>query len=127
MAMVDTNLRLDVGHFPDLGYTVDIAYEGRGALELSEGHQYSLALLDYNMPGMDGLELCRRLKISQPSIVVAIITAFASVATTRVAAEAGVSCSFLKPVNFLALMSLVKGVIIKAVDNTSVEIGTAAA
>jgi two-component system response regulator VicR len=41
---------------------VDMAYDGPGALELSGRHQYRLALLDYNMPGMDGLELCRRLK-----------------------------------------------------------------
>ena len=56
--------------FLDLGYTVDMAYDGPGALELSGRHQYRLALLDYKMPGMDGLELCRRLKNSQPSVVV---------------------------------------------------------
>src|SRR5579872_3757151 len=89
-AMVDTNILLvdddkdscasmsDI--FLDVGYTVDIAYDGPGALELSGTHQYRLALLDYNMPGMDGLELCRRLKNSQPSIVVALITGFASFA-----------------------------------------------
>ncbi len=93
--------------FLDLGYTVDQAYDGPGALELSGRHQYHLALLDYKMPGMDGLELCRRLKTSQPSIVVALITAFSSVATTEVAAEAGVRCSLLKPVNFAVLMPLV--------------------
>jgi len=93
--------------FLDVGYTVDLAYDGPGALELSGRYQYRLALLDYNMPGMDGLELCRRLKNSQPSIVVALITAFSSIATTGVAAEAGVRCSLLKPVNFAVLMPLV--------------------
>jgi CheY-like chemotaxis protein len=79
MAMVDTNILLvdddkdtcasmsDI--VLDIGYTVDMAYDGPGALELSGRHQYRLALLDYNMPGMDGLELCRRLKNSQPSVV----------------------------------------------------------
>ena len=68
--MVDTNILLvdddkdtcasmsDI--FLDVGYTVDMAYDGPGALELSGRHQYRLALLDYNMPGMYGLELCRR-------------------------------------------------------------------
>src|SRR5581483_6202879 len=62
-AMIDTNILLvdderdscasmsDI--FLDLGYTVDVAYDGPGALELSGGHRYRLALLDYNMPGMD--------------------------------------------------------------------------
>ena len=51
----------------DIGYTVDIANDGPGALERSGQHHYRLALLDYKMPGMDGVELCRRLKKSQPS------------------------------------------------------------
>src|SRR5690349_560607 len=97
--------------FLDLDYTVDVAYDGPGALELSGGHHYLLALLDYNMPGMDGLELCRRLKKSQPAVVVALITAYSSIATTGEAAEAGVRCSLLKPVNFSALMPLVEEVV----------------
>jgi DNA-binding NarL/FixJ family response regulator len=60
------------------------------------------------MPGMNGLELCRRLKNSQPSLVVALITAFSSIATTGAAAEAGVRCSILKPVDFLVLMPFVE-------------------
>src|SRR5271165_237612 len=100
MAMVDTDILVvdddedtcasmsDV--FLDVGYTVDLAHDGPGALELSGRHQYRLALLDYNMPGMDGLELCRRLKHAQPSIVVALITAFSSIASTGAVAEAGV-------------------------------------
>lgn len=64
--MVDTNILLvdddkdtcasmsDI--FLDLGYTVDMAYDGPSALGLTERHQYHLALLDYNMPGMDGLD-----------------------------------------------------------------------
>ena len=103
--------------FLDLGYTVDVAYDGPGALELSGRHQYRLALLDYNMPGMDGLELCRRLKNAQPSVVVALITAYSSIATTGAAAEAGIRCSLLKPVNFSVLMPLVDEVVNGRVDS----------
>jgi CheY-like chemotaxis protein len=91
MAMLDTNILLvdddqdtcasmsDI--FLDLGYTVDMAPDGPDALEQPGRHQYRLALLDFKMPGMDGLELCRRLKKLQPSIVVLLITAFSSIAT----------------------------------------------
>jgi CheY-like chemotaxis protein len=118
MAMVDTNILVvdddedtcasmsDV--FLDLGYTVDVAYDGPGALELSGGHHYRLALLDYKMPGMDGLELCRRLRGSQPAVVVALVTAFASAATTTAAAEAGIRRVLSKPVDFTLLMPFVK-------------------
>src|ERR1700690_660992 len=114
MAMVDTNILLvdddqdtcasmsDI--FLDRGYTVDMAYDGPGALELSGGHQDRLSLLDYNMPDMDGRELARRLKTAHPSIVVALITASPSIATAGAAAEAGVRCSLVKPVDFSVLM-----------------------
>jgi len=119
--MIDTNILLvddekdscasmsDI--FLDLGYTVNMAYDGPGALELSGQHQYRLALLDYMMPGMDGLELCRRLKTCQPNVVVALITAYSSVATAAAAAEAGVRRSLVKPVNFSILMPFVKEVV----------------
>jgi DNA-binding response OmpR family regulator len=137
MVMVDTNILLvdddqdtcasmsDI--FLDVGYTVDTAYDGLGALQLSCGHQYRLALLDYNMPGMNGLELCRRLKDSQPSIVVALITAFSSIATTAVASDAGVWRSLLKPVDFSVLMPLVEEVLNGRPDKTPVKIGSAVA
>ena len=87
------------------------------------GTSTAWALLDFKMPGMDGLELCRRLKISQPSVVVVLITAFSSFATTAAAAEAGVRCSLLKPVDFSVLMPLVAEVVNGRSDNTLVEIG----
>ena len=92
----------------DLGYTVDTANDGPGALELSERHQYRIALLDYNMPGMNGVELCRRLKLSQHSVVVAIVTAFSNVAMTEESSDAGVQRCFMKPVDLLMLMPFVK-------------------
>jgi CheY-like chemotaxis protein len=36
---------------------LDVAYDGPAALELSRRHPYGLALLDYKMQGMDGVEL----------------------------------------------------------------------
>lgn len=97
--------------FMDLGYTVDKASDGLSALQLSGQHRYRLALLDYNMPGMDGLELCRRLKTFQPSIVVALITAYTSIAASGAATAAGVRCYLQKPVNFSVLMPFVDEVV----------------
>jgi CheY-like chemotaxis protein len=56
-------------------------------LYLSCLHQGHLLLFDDNMPGMDGLDLCRRLNKSRPIVVALLLPAFSSIATTSSAAE----------------------------------------
>src|SRR5574337_855980 len=73
----------------DLGYQVDVAYDGLSALELVKQHAYDVALLDLKMPGMDGLELYRRLKQLQSGTVAIVVTAYASSSTANAALAAG--------------------------------------
>jgi Response regulators consisting of a CheY-like receiver domain and a winged-helix DNA-binding domain len=47
------------------GYAVDVAYEGLEALEKAAVNDYDLVCLDLNLPGADGLEVCRRLKATE--------------------------------------------------------------
>ena len=44
-----------------LGYQADVAYDGRTALQMVDQCQYGLAILDYEMPGMNGADLQDRL------------------------------------------------------------------
>ncbi len=47
---------------PGLGHTVVVAPDGETALEMAETHAVDLVLLDFEMPGMNGLSLCEALK-----------------------------------------------------------------
>ena len=91
----------------DLGYQVDVAYDGLGALELVKQHAYDVALLDLKMPGMDGLELYRRLKQLQSGTVAIVVTAYASSNTANAALAAGAWKIVSKPVNLSNLLALV--------------------
>jgi two-component system response regulator HydG len=91
----------------DLGYHVDTAYDGAGALELARKNPYDIALLDLRMPGMDGLTLYRELRKVQPGTVAIVVTAYASKAATEEALAAGAWQVLAKPVDFPRLLALV--------------------
>jgi CheY-like chemotaxis protein len=46
----------------DLGYVVEVAYDGKGALAKLEAFAADVALLDLDLPGIDGYELLRRIR-----------------------------------------------------------------
>jgi two-component system, cell cycle response regulator CpdR len=62
------------------GHAVDAVADGEAALERSRHAEYDLLLADVVMPGMDGIELARRVAARQPGIRVMFITGFAAVA-----------------------------------------------
>lgn len=91
----------------DLGFSVDTACSGEEALELVRTRPYDVALLDLRMPGMDGLELYRRIRELQAGTVALIVTAYASSETAHDALEAGAWRVLSKPVQTEQLINLV--------------------
>jgi two-component system, NtrC family, response regulator HydG len=91
----------------DLGYRVDIAHDGPSALELVRQNAYDVALLDYLMPGMDGLTLYREIKKLSAGTVAIVVTAYAGGSTLEEAQLAGAWQVLPKPVDFSKLMRLV--------------------
>ena len=62
------------------GHSVDAVADGEAGLTRSQHVDYDLLLADVVMPGIDGIELARRLTVRQPGIKVMFITGFAAVA-----------------------------------------------
>jgi CheY-like chemotaxis protein len=91
----------------DMGYRVDTAHDGPSALELARRRSYDLALLDFKMPGMDGLTLYRELRKVQAETVAIVVTAFAGKATAEEALAAGAWRVLPKPVDSPKLLGLV--------------------
>ena len=83
-----------------LGFVlVGEAGNGEEALELAEQLRPDVVLTDIKMPFMDGLELCRRLRISLPGARLVVFSGFDDFEYARQAVSMGVSEYILKPIN----------------------------
>jgi CheY-like chemotaxis protein len=91
----------------DLGYRVDTAPDGPAAIELVRQNPYDVALLDFKMPGMDGLELYREVKRLRAGTVAIIVSAYTTATTREEALGAGAWRVLPKPVDLPELLGLV--------------------
>ncbi|ANL65364.1 response regulator PleD [Rhizobium phaseoli] len=94
-------------------FDVMTAADGHEALAICERNQVDLILLDIMMPGIDGFEVCERLKASQKTahIPVVMVTALDQPADRVRGLKAGADDFLTKPVNDLQLISRVKSLL----------------
>jgi CheY-like chemotaxis protein len=91
----------------DLGYAVDVAHDGAAALALVPQAPYRLALLDYRMPGMNGVEVYKRARALRPDLAGLLVTAYSTDDVRAEALRVGMRNVLLKPVAFEALLPLI--------------------
>jgi len=83
--------------FIEDGYNVGCAENAKQALSLLEARSFDIILADIKMPGMDGLEMHRRIRSLNKESIVIIMTAFASVETAVQALKDGAYDYITKP------------------------------
>ena len=89
-------------------YTVKAAVNGPMALKIAEKQRPDLILLDIQMPGMDGYEVCRRLKADPATTAIPVIFLTGESGVESEVAEAGGSDYVTKPVDSGVLLSTVE-------------------
>lgn len=93
------------------GYAVDVAYEGLEALEKAAVNAYDLVCLDLNLPGADGLEVCRRLKATEDGPRVLMLTARDSLQDRVTGLDHGADDYLVKPFEFPELTARVRALL----------------
>ncbi|MCX7635577.1 MAG: sigma-54 dependent transcriptional regulator [Syntrophales bacterium] len=92
------------------GYEVGEAANGETAVEAVRKGHFDVILLDYKMPGMDGMQVLKAVKDINPEIDVVIITAYGTIETAVEAMKAGALDYITKPVEFDELILLLNRV-----------------
>jgi DNA-binding NtrC family response regulator len=90
------------------GFEIDEAFDGLNAVEKVRAQRYDLVLLDVDMPRLNGLEALKLIKEHDPSTVVLIMTAYASIDDAVRAVKEGAYNYLSKPVKGDELVKLVE-------------------
>lgn len=110
---IEANRRLVQAKLEAKYYTVLLSHSGEHAISSAIHQQPDIILLDVMMPGMDGFEVCRRLKEDPKHrhIPVVMVTALSEVADRVQGLESGADDFLTKPVNDVALFARVRSLV----------------
>ena len=92
------------------GYVVDVAIDGRTGLNLARDHSPDLVVLDWMLPGMDGLEVCHRLRMGG-SMPVLMLTAKDTIQDRVQGLDAGADDYMVKPFNLDELLARIRALL----------------
>lgn len=93
------------------GYAVDIAEDGERGWELGAIYDYDVLILDLNLPDMDGLEVCRRLRASRPNLLILMLTARDRLSDKVAGLDLGADDYLTKPFHFDELVARIRALL----------------
>ena len=90
------------------GYEVDAVGDGLEAVRLDEDEAHDLLVLDIGLPGLDGLEVCRRVREARPEVAVIFLTAQSGELDAVAGLDAGGDDYVTKPFRLAELLARVR-------------------
>ena len=90
------------------GYAVDVAAHGARGLELASENDYDLLILDWMLPGLSGIEICRRIRKVNQDIPIIFLTAKDTTDDAIFGLETGANDYITKPFEFVELLARIR-------------------
>ncbi|CAG0942661.1 Response regulator MprA [Anaerolineae bacterium] len=100
-------LRVGLGYE---GYQVEAAMEGRAALDRLRQAEFDLVILDVMLPGLDGFEICKRIRATSP-IPILMLTARDEISDRVMGLDLGADDYLIKPFSFAELLARVRAIL----------------
>lgn len=104
------------------GYAVDTCGDGNTAYELLYVENYDLVVLDLNLPGMDGLDILKRIRNEKPELKVLILSARNSVSDKVAGLDYGANDYLAKPFDFAELEARIRNLLRQKYSQASSEL-----
>ena len=98
-------------HLRDLSFQVVVAFDGIAGLAKADSENYDLIILDLMLPGLDGIEICRRLRRKSSYVPILMLTAKSSEMDRVVGLEIGADDYVTKPFSIHELLARVKAIL----------------
>lgn len=86
------------------GYEVDVAYDGNLGYKLFQSVKFNLLILDINLPGINGYELCKLVRVQDANVPIIMLTALSTLEDKIEGYDAGADDYVIKPFEFRELL-----------------------
>lgn len=93
-----------------LGYAVDVSYDGADALEKAMVNDYDVVCLDLNLPRLDGVEVCKRLRAERFAGGIIMLTARSAIRDRIEGLDHGADDYLVKPFAFSELAARIRAI-----------------
>ena len=113
-------------HLGDLGFETEVAADGKKGLSLALEGSYSIVILDIMLPGLDGFEVCKRIRAQNRSLPIIMLTSKSEELDKVLGLELGADDYLTKPFSIREFLARVKAIFrrIEVVQEDAEETGS---
>ena len=104
-------------------FAVDVSPDGKNGLEMALANEYDVILLDWMIPGLSGIEVCRQIRKQNTSVPIIFLTAKDTIQDTVFGLEAGANDYIKKPFAFEELLARIRVQLREKDDGEELQIG----
>lgn len=90
------------------GFEITIAMDGTLGLQLALTSQFDLIILDIMLPSINGLEVCRQIRLQKSDVPILFLTAMGSTENVVIGLDSGADDYLIKPFKFIELLARIK-------------------
>lgn len=98
-------------HLSDMEFDVDTSYDGKGGLLKALNNSYKIIILDVRLPGLDGFEICKKLRLERNHTPILMVTSKSEEIDKIIGLEIGADDYLTKPFSIRELMARVKAIL----------------